>query len=198
MKRYREFSDWLDEVENYGTRRERFMNTFDNHAEVLKWLESAWYCARDEMSDEEAQLTQFEERMKSTYPLMFSDVSSGISVGIGWLPIIERLVFEIDRHVDWNNARRKRFLESNPDGEDIPDEVEYPRIAQIKEKFGQLRFYYDGGDDYVSGLVTMAENWADKTCEKCGQPGKLRHGGWIKTLCDEHEAERQEAIRARM
>jgi hypothetical protein len=25
-----------------------------------------------------------------------------------------------------------------------------------------------------------------RTCEVCGQPGKRREGGWIKTLCDEH------------
>ena len=37
----------------------------------------------------------------------------------------------------------------------------------------------------------MAEAWADKTCEMCGKPGEKRGGGWIKTLCDEHDAERK-------
>lgn len=70
-------------------------------------------------------------------------------------------------------------------------------VAQIKEKFGGLRFYYDGGDDVVSGMVRMAESWADKTCESCGNVGKQRHGGWVRTLCDVHEAERQEAMKGR-
>jgi hypothetical protein len=28
-------------------------------------------------------------------------------------------------------------------------------------------------------------------CEECGAPGKLRGGGWMRTLCDKHEEERQ-------
>ena len=30
-------------------------------------------------------------------------------------------------------------------------------VYQIKEKFGRLRVYYEGGDDVVRGLVLMAE-----------------------------------------
>jgi hypothetical protein len=59
-------------------------------------------------------------------------------------------------------------------------------VAQIKEKFGGLRFYYDGGDDVINGMVRMAEAWAGHTCEECGAPGTSRDGGWIKTLCDTH------------
>ena len=79
----------------------------------------------------------------------------------------------------------------------VRDEVEPVVVCQIKEKFGGLRFYYDGGDEFVSGLVRMAESWADKTCEKCGNLGERRHGGWIRTLCDVHEAEAQEAMKKR-
>lgn len=68
---------------------------------------------------------------------------------------------------------------------------------QVKEKFGTLRFYYHGGDEYISGLVAMAESMTAVTCEECGAPGKQRHGGWIRTLCDEHEAERQRKIQER-
>ncbi len=73
----------------------------------------------------------------------------------------------------------------------ITERVDWVRVAQIKEKFGGLRFYYDGGDDHIGGMVTMAESWAARTCEKCGNKGKHRSGGWIRTLCDEHEAEYQ-------
>lgn len=72
-----------------------------------------------------------------------------------------------------------------------PAKVNWVEVHQIKEKFGGLRFYYDGGDDEVSGMVRMAEAWADSTCETCGDRGERRHGGWIRTLCDKHEAEYQ-------
>ena len=64
-------------------------------------------------------------------------------------------------------------------------------VIQVKEKFGTLRFYYDGGDDHIHGLVRMAEAMSSVTCETCGVPGKQRSGGWIRTLCDFHEEEYQ-------
>jgi len=62
---------------------------------------------------------------------------------------------------------------------------------QIKEKFGTLRFYYNGGDDTIGGMVRMAESMSSVTCEECGNPGKTRGPGWIRTLCDHHEKEYQ-------
>lgn len=77
----------------------------------------------------------------------------------------------------------------------ITPKVEWVRVAQIKEKFGGLRFYYDGGDEHIGGMIDMAESWASHTCETCGDRGKRRDGGWIRTLCDKHEAEYQERQR---
>lgn len=70
--------------------------------------------------------------------------------------------------------------------------VRHIEVHQIKEKFGGLRFYYEGGDEHVSGMVRMAECWAAYTCEVCGERGTRRSGGWIRTLCDKHEAEHQQ------
>lgn len=89
----------------------------------------------------------------------------------------------------WHEERADEILE-NGDREVTPY-VHHVVAQQVKEKFGGLRFYYYGGDDHVSGMVRMAESWAAHTCEKCGSVGTLRHGGWVRTLCDEHEAEYQ-------
>jgi hypothetical protein len=62
-------------------------------------------------------------------------------------------------------------------------------VMQVKEKFGGLRFYYDGGDEAVAGMVRMAEAWADHSCEECGAPGTSGGKGWIRTLCPAHRAE---------
>ena len=61
--------------------------------------------------------------------------------------------------------------------------------VQVKEKFGGLRFYYQGGDDKIDGMVRMAESWAAHSCEECGAPGTSGGKGWIKTLCPVHRAE---------
>lgn len=134
---------------------------------------------------------EFARQMKEKYPQMFSKPYGGIDIGPGWWPIIASLCANIQYHIDWTNKTRNRLLGENPYNQPIPDEVEQVVVGQIKEKFGGLRFYYTGGDSKIDGMVQIAESWADKHCEECGKPGKFRPGGWIKTLCDEHEQERQ-------
>lgn len=58
------------------------------------------------------------------------------------------------------------------------------RVIQVKEKFGTLRYYLNYEDDYLTGAIEMAELMSSKICEVCGNPGDIRGGGWVKTLCD--------------
>jgi hypothetical protein len=46
-------------------------------------------------------------------------------------------------------------------------------IQQVKEKFGGLRFYYSGGDERVSGMVSFAEQLSYKICKETGERGCL-------------------------
>jgi len=68
----------------------------------------------------------------------------------------------------------------------VPELVVQVTADQVKEKFGTLRFYYTGGNEFVRGLVAMAESMSAVTCETCGKPGKRVGGGWVTTLCQEH------------
>ena len=60
------------------------------------------------------------------------------------------------------------------------------KVVQVKEKFAGLRFYVDNADAAIDGMIYMAENWADKSCEVCGNRGTRRNTGWLRVLCDEH------------
>ena len=91
----------------------------------------------------------------------------------------------------------ERAEETMKNGVIIPPEIPQVTIDQIKEKFGCLRFYYSGGDEYISGMVTLAESMSGVTCEECGSIGERRSGGWIRTLCDTHEAEKQAKMKER-
>lgn len=71
----------------------------------------------------------------------------------------------------------------------VPQACPQVVAMQVKEKFGTLRFYYSGGDEYISGIEAMADSMSAVTCETCGAPGKSRSGGWIQTLCDTHAEE---------
>lgn len=97
-----------------------------------------------------------------------------VSVGEGWYPI----VLELDKSL--------RLV--------APDY----KVLQVKEKFGGLRYYttFPAGDymelkDRVNPLMRAAESKAGRTCEECGQPGRLRDDRrWLRTLCDEDAAKR--------
>jgi hypothetical protein len=129
--------------------------------------------AKESLMDAEYQeYDAFVKHLETTYPQMFAGQYGGIECAAGWWPIITSLCAGIQHHLDWKNRQ----------SEVVPQVT----VAQIKEKFGSLRFYYDGGDDEIGGMVTMAEAWASQACEECGAPGTSRGGGWIKTLCDTH------------
>jgi hypothetical protein len=146
----------------------------------------------------EEEYDEFAKRMEGKYPEMFSQPYGGFAIGEGWWPIVEALCGQINSYTKWRNNTREALLKDNPYNHKIPDAVPQVVVAQIKEKFGGLRFYYDGGDEFIRGLETMAELWAGHTCEECGKPGERRSGGWIRTLCDDHEAERQAKIKERI
>ncbi len=115
------------------------------------------------------------------YPKIFVDRNKpmtetamcwGFEHGDGWFNIINQLCANIQHHIDWKTKQ----------GHTISQVV----AEQVKEKFGTLRFYYHGGDDYISGLVSMAEAMSGVTCEECGAPGQTGGQGWISTRCETH------------
>lgn len=129
---------------------------------------------------------ELDEALCKKYPEIFRDRQGnmlttamcwGFECGDGWYHIIDAACAQIENRAYNNRLNGVKFT---------------PVIAtQVKEKYGTLRFYYAGGDEYVDGVVSMAESISATTCETCGAPGKLREGGWLKTLCDEHAKEQE-------
>jgi hypothetical protein len=107
----------------------------------------------------------------------------GCEVGNGWYELLSSVCWRIFQH-EKNIEDTKRILADQP--EKIKAELEYfpVKFDQIKEKYGGLRIYFTGGDDYVDGIVSMAEEYSYKVCEVCGNSGKPNKGGWITTLCE--------------
>ena len=123
----------------------------------------------------------------SKYPEMFSLKDNktepigayGIECGDGWYQILQSVCFIVAQH-ELNIQQNNHYLTENN-----KETVSYEkfRFTQIKEKFGGLRIYYYGGDDYIRGLIRMAECWRFNTFEKCGERGEPDKSGWITTIC---------------
>jgi hypothetical protein len=88
--------------------------------------------------------------------------------------------------------KEKRLVEIVAgDFRQVPESIPQVTLDQVKEKFGTLRFYYSGGDDYISGMVSLAESMTGVTCESCGNIGERRGGGWVHTYCTPCEEARE-------
>ena len=102
----------------------------------------------------------FANREHPQSPMVF-----GCECGDGWHGII------------LSACRRISFHEANAGRS-------YFRFDQVKEKWGRLCLYYSGGDEFVMGVISMAEAMSAVTCERCGAPGKTNDSGWLSTLCE--------------
>jgi hypothetical protein len=117
---------------------------------------------------------ELQDQITAKYPKLFAQkdlpptkslMCFGMEVGDGWYNIIDTTCKVI-----------QDYLDSNPS-------VSQAEFVQVKEKFGGLRMYARGGDDYTQGVISIAESLSFKTCERCGNPGKQTNAGWIFTLC---------------
>ena len=122
-----------------------------------------------------------EKELIEKYPKLFiqkdlpptqSSMCFGIAVNDGWHKILDAMCEKLDS-------------------------IGKVEFVQIKEKFGQLRVYFNRktDDTYEDSLKTaicrdiihMAEFNSSHVCEFCGSYGKTRpvtDYGWVKTICD--------------
>lgn len=142
---------------------------------------------------------ELDKKLCEKYPKIFADRNSpmtetamcwGFDCGDGWYNIIDQLCNNIQSHIDWRQKNREWSIKWNNENpakaRPVEDLVPQVVATQVKEKFGTLRFYYNGGDDTIFGMVSMAESMSAVTCEVCGSPGKQQSGTWIRTLCEHH------------
>jgi hypothetical protein len=86
----------------------------------------------------------------------------GIECGDGWLTLVNPLINLCQQHG--------------------------VKIAQIKSKFGTLRFYVDGEvPEIVRMAIEGAETISKMMCEQCGKPSSIKVvNNWLFNACEEH------------
>ena len=58
-------------------------------------------------------------------------------------------------------------------------------FLQIKEKYAELRLYYEGGGEAVKHCLAKYEELSKYICGHCGKPATRITTGWYYPLCDE-------------
>ena len=126
----------------------------------------------------------FRDRNKSE---MESCLHWGLAVGNGWFSLLDNVCNNIQYHID-----NPQYIQNKLTGAyEKPSEPTCSQVIalQVKEKFGGLRFYTSGGDEYTRALIDDAEALSYSICEECGRMdddvGRNRKG-WIQTTCREH------------
>jgi hypothetical protein len=136
---------------------------------------------------------ELQDKLFEKYPKIFrqKDLSKqetcmcwGFACGDGWYTLIDELCGSIENRLQ-NSNRGK------PEEEHLICEA-----VQVKEKFGSLCFYVTGGDDYICGLIDMAESMSYRICTECSnQSTPQKNRGWIYTLCDDCRYKKEEEIK---
>lgn len=127
--------------------------------------------------------------MEDFEPLYRNWRGPGFECGDGWYELLRALGEELcSNWIQAKNRLRRAEAKGEPTEELRRIEREaferVPVAAQVKEKYGSLRFYADGLDDAGHSAVSLAERFSERVCEVCGDKGEPTKGGWIKCLCD--------------
>lgn len=113
------------------------------------------------------------EQLIVKYPKLFSR-RKYIECNEGWIDIIDLLCTQIE------------IINSK-----YPDPEQGIFAAQVKQKYGGLRFYISSegvseeDQKYVDNLIHGAEDASYKICESCGSPAAKVRTSRYSTLCDQ-------------
>jgi hypothetical protein len=89
----------------------------------------------------------------------------GFQHGDGWFDLVSRLCESLEPVVAEAEKKSGKPFE----------------VLQVKEKFGTLRFRVSQHTDEIDERINSAQEESSRTCEICGQCGKLTN---LQTRCD--------------
>jgi hypothetical protein len=125
---------------------------------------------------------ELEKQLFDDFPLLYdrkadyrsSCMGFGFECGDGWYGLIRELSEKLYPLVVDMHSRPQEY--------DM-----YPTASQVKEKFGELRFYMNCASDEMYDLINHYEDVSGKVCEVCGSNGEIDYSEkWLSSRCDQH------------
>ena len=113
------------------------------------------------------------EQLREEFPRVFRQLRN-FECDDGWYQLVRKLAAHAEE------LARDAGLD--------PESDTWPHAAQVKEKFGGLRFYLEGGTPEIHGkffdMMMAVEQESRTVCERCGALGQVMNdGGYIHTSC---------------
>lgn len=120
------------------------------------------------------------EDLKIRYPELLSKAQWSF-MPAGWMPLFAQLCRDIDDAAARHNVKRS--------------DKAYPKVAQYKEKFSEMRVYVDCSNkdllEDIWQLTNEAAHQSRKICSECGAAGVMRNEAYVRNFCDPCEREFQ-------
>ena len=150
-----------------------------------------WYPLIDRLCANIQSQVEYSRRMRA-YDLRYNRALSRAIRTNDPAPLMKFVTFVME---DQRENRCRQLLATGA-FKSVPRDIAQVVALQIKEKFGTLCFYYTGGDERISAMVSFAESVSSVICEVCGAPGECKTTrGWVTTLCETHRNERENRTR---
>lgn len=111
-------------------------------------------------------MTKSWEHLIEKYSPLFHEIQFGIECGLGWYELVESITVKL-QHYNENCLCQDDWI--------------WP--LQIKEKYGELRYYTSFSTDDIYEVIELATAASRSICEECGQPGEVFGKTWIYTRC---------------
>ena len=121
----------------------------------------------------------WQTELKEQFPELTNKIY-GFEHNEGWKNLILRMLDEVDRYNAYSASNDPEYTPAY--------------FVQIKEKFGGLRAYFEGGNDNVYKIVLKYEHESMTICEVCGTKENVKtrsNKGWIQSTCENHKERKQ-------
>lgn len=145
------------------------------------------------------------ESVDNVIPL--EPIQYGIECGDGWYNLLHNLLQNIKKHIE-NDYICQKFQHKFQITKNLQTILQdyklyklvdfvnkyspkkkykkiYFKITQIKSKYGGLRFYYEGGNDIIHGMIQFAQSFSWRICETCGTTNNVgMSSDWLEVICE--------------
>ena len=118
---------------------------------------------------------ELQSYLKKKFPQLYP-VDFSFECGTGWF----RIILWLSRYLEMYVIQQNECAQKHPQ----QYQPVKPIIArQVKQKFGTLRFYYEGGDEHTTSIISFVEFISGYICESTGDLEDVgyNHKGVIQT-----------------